>query len=147
MAMLIRSLEPAAFAAWNAFVFAHKDGTFFHRAEWATIIAKAFGHRTHYVYAEQDGAITGVLPLAQVRTLLFGNTLISVPFCVYGGPLASDAETALALSEHAAGLLKTTGASAVEFRHRETAGFLGDDWEERSGLYVTFRKTIDADNE
>ena len=37
------------------------------------MIARAFGHRTHYIYAERDGAITGVLPLAQVRTWLFGN--------------------------------------------------------------------------
>ena len=66
------------------------DGTFFHRAAWATVIEQAFGHRTFYVYAERDGAITGVLPLAQVKTLLFGNTLISVPFCVYGGLLAAD---------------------------------------------------------
>ncbi len=60
-----------------------------------------------------------MLPLAQVKTLLFGNTLISVPFCVYGGPLAADAETAAALSGHAATLLKQTGASAVEFRFRD----------------------------
>jgi hypothetical protein len=86
MAVAIRPLGQAAAAAWDAFVEAHPDGTFFHRAAWATIIEQAFGHRTLYVYAERDGAITGVLPLAQVKTLLFGNALISVPFCVYGGP-------------------------------------------------------------
>ena len=51
----------------------------------------------HYVFAEQDGAITGVLPLVHLRTRLFGNTLVSTPFCVYGGPLAADRETASAL--------------------------------------------------
>ncbi len=70
----------------------HASGTFFHRAAWADVIATAFGHpRLHLRRA--DGAITGVLPLAQVKTRLFGNTLISAPFCVYGGPLAADAET------------------------------------------------------
>jgi FemAB-related protein (PEP-CTERM system-associated) len=144
MAVTIRSLDDAGAAAWDAFVLSHPDGTFFHRAAWATIIAKAFGHRTLYAYAEQDGAITGVLPLAQVKTLLFGNTLISVPFCVYGGPLAANPETAAALSEHAASLLKQTGASAVEFRHR---GEADSDWQERPGLYVTFRKAIEADHD
>ena len=128
MAVAIRPLNPAASAAWDAFVEAHPDGTFFHRAAWSTIIERAFGHRTLYVYAEQDGAITGVLPLAQVKTLLFGNTLISVPFCVYGGPLAADPETAAALSGHAASLLQGTGASAVEFRNRGASGAsIGDD--------------------
>ena len=32
---------------------------------------------------------------------LFGNTLVSTPFCVYGGPLAVDPETAAALEAHA----------------------------------------------
>jgi hypothetical protein len=118
MAIAIRSLGSAAAAAWDAFVEAHPDGTFFHRAAWSRIVEQAFGHRTCYVYAERDGAITGVLPLAHVKTLPFGNTLISVPFCVYGGPLAADQETAAALAEHAATLLARSGASAVEFRLR-----------------------------
>jgi len=122
MAVAIRPLGQAATTAWDAFVEAHPGGTFFHRAAWATIIERAFGHRTLYVYAERDGAITGVLPLAQVKTLLFGNILISVPFCVYGGPLAVDPETAAALSAHAASLLGRTGASAVEFRYRGPGG-------------------------
>jgi FemAB-related protein (PEP-CTERM system-associated) len=144
MAVSIRQLEDAGAPAWDAFVEAHPHGTFFHRAAWKTVIQTAFGHRTHYVYAERDGAITGVLPLARVKTMLFGDTLISVPFCVYGGPLAADAETAEALSAHAETLLGQTGASAVEFRHREN----GDcDWLERPGLYVTFRKAIEADHE
>jgi FemAB-related protein (PEP-CTERM system-associated) len=144
MAVSIRPLDDSAFAAWDAFVTAHPDGTFFHRAAWSTIIARAFGHRTHYVLAEQDGAITGVLPLARVRTMLFGDTLISVPFCVYGGPLAADAESAAALSAHAEALLEKTGASAIEFRHRAN---VDGEWLERPDLYVTFRKGIDADDE
>lgn len=126
MAIAIRSLSSAAGAAWDAYVEAHPEGTFFHRAAWSTIIEQAFGHRTHYVYAERDGAITGVLPLAQVKTLLFGNILVSVPFCVYGGPLAVDRETAAALSAHASSLLERTGASAVEFRFRGPGGGVPD---------------------
>ena len=144
MSVTIRSLEDANTLAWDKFVLSHPHGTFFHRAAWAAVIKKAFGHRTHFVFAERDGAITGIMPLAQVKTVLFGNTLISVPFCVYGGPLSVDAESAAALSAHAGTLLQKTGASAVEFRHREG---VESDWEERPDLYVTFRKPIEADNE
>jgi FemAB-related protein (PEP-CTERM system-associated) len=147
MAVTIRSLDDAGAAAWDAFVLAHPDGTFFHRAAWAGIIRAAFGHTTHYVVAEQDGAITGVLPLARVKTLLFGDTLISVPFCVYGGPLAADPESAAALARHAGVLLKQTGASAIEFRHRDDVTCDAAEWQARSDLYVTFRKPIEADNE
>ncbi|MSP02191.1 MAG: FemAB family PEP-CTERM system-associated protein [Acetobacteraceae bacterium] len=144
MAVTIRPLDDARAQAWDAFVLAHPDGTFFHRAAWAGVIEAAFGHRTFYVQAERDGDIVGILPLARVKTLLFGDTLISVPFCVYGGPLAADKETAAALSAHAAGLLEKTGASAIEFRHRES---VESDWLERPDLYVTFRKQIEAGND
>src|SRR3984957_7147690 len=136
MAVSIRSLDDTGAAAWDAFVLAHPAGTFFHRAAWAKVIQNSFGHRTHYAYAERDGAITGVLPLAQVKTLLFGNSLISVPFCVYGGPLTVDQESNDALSAHAGLLLEKTGASAVEFRYRGTRE-CDVDWRERSDLYVT----------
>src|SRR6202034_1920030 len=101
----VRTLDDASAPAWDAFVDAMPDGTFFHRAAWAHVIRRAFGHRTFFAFTERDGAITGVLPLAQVKTLLFGNTLVSNPFCVYGGPLAADPETAAALSAHAAAVL------------------------------------------
>lgn len=81
MTLRLRPLEDAADAAgleaaWDAFVLAHPEGTFFHRAAWRRVIARAFGHATHYVAAERDGAIVGVLPLARVRTMLFGDSLI-----------------------------------------------------------------------
>jgi FemAB-related protein (PEP-CTERM system-associated) len=142
--MQIRQLDETSALAWDRFVEAMPHGSFFHRAAWASVIRTAFGHRTHYVFAEQDGAITGVLPLAQVRTLLFGNTLISVPFCVYGGVLAADPATAVALEHHAADLLRPTGASAIEFRYREA---VESDWVERPDLYVTFRKPIEGDDD
>jgi FemAB-related protein (PEP-CTERM system-associated) len=144
MAVMVRTLDDSSAPAWDAFVASAPGGTFFHRAGWARVIRSAFGHRVHYVYTEQDGAITGVLPLAQVKTLLFGNMLISVPFCVYGGPIAADAGSAAALEAHAAQLLRQTGASAIEFRHREP---VAGDWTERPDLYVTFRKAMTADDD
>ena len=144
MTLAIRPLDPAREPAWDSFVDAMPDGTFFHRAAWAKVIQRAFGHRTHYTLAERDGAIVGILPLAQVKTALFGNTLISVPFCVYGGALAVDPETRAALEAHAAGLMGPTGATAVELRYRDP---IESDWVTRPDLYVTFRKPIEADHE
>jgi FemAB-related protein (PEP-CTERM system-associated) len=144
MPLKLRPLDAASEAAWDVFVDAMPSGTFFHRAAWRRLIAEEFGHPTFYTYAERDGAIVGVLPLVQMKTLLFGNTLTSVPFCVYGGPLAADAETADALAEYAASLLPESGASSVEFRHRDP---VVSDWTEPPDLYVTFRKAIGADND
>jgi FemAB-related protein (PEP-CTERM system-associated) len=144
MALHLRPLDAASAPAWDRFVHAMPGGTFCHRAAWADVIDRAFHHRTHYVFAEQDGAITGVLPLVQMKTRLFGHTLVSTPFCVYGGPLAADPETAAALEAHAAALRDRTGASAVELRYRTP---VDSTWIERPDLYVTFRKAISADHD
>jgi FemAB-related protein (PEP-CTERM system-associated) len=147
MTLVCKPLEPAAEAAWDAFVERSAEGTFFHLSAWRGVIERAFRHPTHYVLAERDGAITGVLPLVHVRSRLFGNRLISTPFCVYGGPLAADAESAAALSDHAAALLRRAGAASVEFRFREAGASKAgaSEWLARPDLYVTFRRPLAAD--
>ncbi len=144
MAVSLRPLDAASAPAWDEFVTAMPAGTFFHRAAWADVIAQGFGHGTHYVFTERDGAITGVLPLVHVKTRLFGNNLISNPFCVYGGPIAADAESASALESHAIDLMARTGASVTEFRYRDP---VASDWLERPDLYVTFRRPITASHD
>ena len=127
----------------------HAESTFFHLSAWRDVIERVFSHRAYYAMAEQDGAVVGVLPLVQVRTRLFGHTLISTPFCVYGGPLATNVEAARALARHASALRVQLGARACEFRLLKPLqdGWLGEDWQAREALYVTFRRVIAADDE
>lgn len=60
-----------AMRRWDAFVFQCPEATFFHRAGWQEIVSGVFRHTTYFLYAERDGAIEGVLPLAHVKSLLF----------------------------------------------------------------------------
>lgn len=144
MAVNIVPLTPQREAAWDAFVDANPAGTFFHKAGWSQVIERAFGHVPFYRLAEQDGAIVGVLPLVHMKTALFGSSLVSTPFCVYGGPLASDREVRTALEREAAELMDRTRAKAVELRYMQEAD---SDWVGREGLYVTFRKGFTGDPE
>src|SRR3954466_1626904 len=88
VAAVVRAVENQDEHAWNEFVQRHPQATFFHLFQWREVIRRAFGHATHYLLAERNGEICGVLPLAQVKSLLFGNALVSTPFCVYGGIIA-----------------------------------------------------------
>ena len=142
MTVRIRTLEDApagAAAAWDAFVRVTPAATFFHLTPWAEVIRRAFGHRTHYAWAEQDGAVVGVLPLARMKTVLFGDLLASTPFCVYGGSVAAMPEAEAALEAHAVGLRAKLGAPALEFRRLAAAD---PGWQERPPLYFTFRKPV-----
>ncbi|MBK9685553.1 MAG: FemAB family PEP-CTERM system-associated protein [Betaproteobacteria bacterium] len=125
-------------AAWDAFVLACPQATFFHRAGWQRILEQVFGHRTHYLCAVADNRITGVLPLAHVKSVLFGNALTSLPFAVYGGVAAADEASAAALEAEAQRLAQHLGVQHLELRHRERRHA---DWPVQD-LYVTFRKPI-----
>ncbi len=97
----VRPFVGADAPAWDAFVERCPEATFFHRIGWREIIEGVFRHRTHYLVAERPGAIAGILPLAEVKSRLFGHALVSLPFGVYGGPAATDAEAGRALVEAA----------------------------------------------
>ncbi len=136
-------LADTEFVRWDAFVATCPEATFFHRAGWKTVLESAFGHSTHYLYVERDGEIEGLLPLAQVKSWLFGNTLSSLPFCVYGGILASNDEARSTLREAACQLARRLKVDALEMRNIHPSG---EDWPTKM-LYATFRKEIDADAE
>lgn len=125
-------------ARWDAFVMRCPSATFFHRAGWQEIVAGVFRHRTYFLYAERGGAIEGALPLAHVKSLLFGNALVSLPFAVYGGVAASTAEAAGALEIEADRLARSLGVEHLEMRNVDQRHA---DWPTQD-LYVTFRKEI-----
>jgi FemAB-related protein (PEP-CTERM system-associated) len=125
-------------ARWDAFVFAHSQATFFHRSAWQRILGEVFRHPTHYLYAESAGRITGVLPLAHVRSMLFGSSLCSLPFAVYGGAVAEDEDSAQALVQEAQRLARELGVAHLELRNTQRTQ---PKWPVQD-LYVTFRKSI-----
>jgi hypothetical protein len=135
----ITSLGHADFEKWDAFVAACPEATFFHRAGWKTVIEKAFGHRTHYLLAERNGTIVAVLPLTEIKSRLFGHSLISNAFCVYGGIAAADEEARNALDQRAQMLARELDVGHLEYRQRSS---FHSDWAS-SDLYFTFRKAID----
>jgi FemAB-related protein (PEP-CTERM system-associated) len=141
----IRELDASRLADWDRFASGCEDATFFHRAGWKSVLEKSFGHRTYYLYAERAGTIEGILPLVHVKSALFGNSLSSLAFCVYGGPAATNPAAIDALDRAARDLADRLKVACLEYRHIEKR--LYADAVEKADLYVTFRKPIDPDVE
>lgn len=115
--MKIRLLEASDEPTWDRFVQTRPDATVYHRIGWKKVIEEAFGHKTYYLLAEDDHrAVTGILPLAHIKSLLFGNYMVSLPFVNYGGCCADDAGSAAQLIEAATELGWSCGAKHIEFR-------------------------------
>lgn len=139
----VRACADSDAARWDEFVLRTPEATFFHRIGWRGILEGVFRHRTHYLLAERGGGIAGVLPLAEVKSRLFGHALVSLPFGVYGGPAASDADAERALIDAAVERARALGVEHLELRNRAAKR---PDWP-RQDLYVTFRKALSPDVE
>ncbi|MBB5369816.1 MULTISPECIES: FemAB family XrtA/PEP-CTERM system-associated protein [unclassified Janthinobacterium] len=146
-ALDVRRLQAHDHVRWDDFVQTCPEATFFHRAGWQTVMEQGFGHDSYFLYAEQAGNIVGVLPLAHIRSRLFGNALVSLPFCVYGGIASSNRAARLALDEAAQMLAQQLHVGHLEYRQRdqldssEQPGWLG------KPLYATFRRSLQADEQ
>lgn len=142
-ALRVRAYRDDDRASWEAFVGTCPEATFFHKIGWKDITERVLRHRTHYLLAERGGQIVGVLPLAEVKSLLFGHSVVSLPFAAYGGAAALDADATHALHEAAVEVARACGASHLELRNLVRKE---PDWPLQD-LYFTFRKPIQPDDE
>jgi len=141
--LTVHPLQAADVQRWDEFVLQCPQATFFHRAGWKEVMERSFGHRTYFMYAQRAGRIVAVLPLAHIRSRLFGSWLGSLPFCVYGGVAGEDAQARALLDGAAIELARKLNAEHLEYRNITPQH---TDWPTKA-LYVTFRKEISADDE
>jgi len=118
-AVTVTVATPADRSAWEAFVSSTPAATGYHEWAWRTVIEQSFGHEAIYLMARDEGRVLGVLPIVQIKSLLFGRTMTSLPFLNYGGVLAESEHAANALVEKAAQLARGRGVGHVELRHIE----------------------------
>jgi FemAB-related protein (PEP-CTERM system-associated) len=125
-------------AEWDEFVRSSPAGTPFHLTAWKRAVEESFGHRPHYLMTRRANAIDGVLPLFEVPGLLGGRSMVSVPYGVYGGIIATDPEARLALLEAAGALARRRCAAYLELRNQHDQGLALP----TKDLYVTFSREI-----
>ena len=134
----ICNLDKTREKEWDAFVEGRPEGTLFHQTVWKNLIARVFGFKPMYIYAERDGAIVGVLPLFQVPLFPTGRAFVSVPFGVYGGICSIDSDVSIGLLEKGRVLLEGGKGNYLELRQVRK---IADDLPVKD-LYVTFRREI-----
>jgi FemAB-related protein (PEP-CTERM system-associated) len=154
MMITIRFYQDIDRPLWDSYVLDHKSGTFFHLIGWKAVIEKTFHHKSHYLIAESNGSstnpsnssnpsnqthsIVGILPLFSVKSLLFGKSLVSLPFAAYGGILADNEEVAGQLFTKAKEITRFNGLDYLELRNRDK----GIENLPSKELYVFFRREI-----
>lgn len=136
--------DEAGLARIDAFVRKHPDGRIFHRPDWLRSVAQGCGQRGNYVVAQNArGELTGVVPVTEMRSPLFGKALVSTGFGV-GGGILGDANTAEMLGGELWRIAEAEGFASVELR-----GGLdpGAGWRGEDGAHANFARYLAADDE
>ena len=116
--MTIRLYTAKDRGAWDSYVVAARESNCYHQIGWKEVIEKSFGHATYYLLSEDaKHNIDGILPFVQLKSLLFGNFMVSLPYFNYGGVCAERIETMQELLNHAIQIAKGRGVTHLEMRH------------------------------
>jgi FemAB-related protein (PEP-CTERM system-associated) len=84
---------------------------------WLGAVCRGLCHDPYLLIARQGGRTVGILPLAFVKSLLFGRFLVSLPYVNTAGVIAQNNEAAGALIDRAVGLADELKVRHLELRH------------------------------
>jgi len=117
--MTIRLFSADDIHAWDAYVKKHPQGTHAHLAGWKNVIEKTYNKTGYYLIAEDNKKIAGLLPLFHIKSLLFGNQMVSMPYLTYGGVLSESGEITNQLIVRAQDICSDLKLDLIELRHDE----------------------------
>jgi hypothetical protein len=88
--------SPSEMAQWDDFVNSHEKGTPFHLSYWLRTIHDTYSFKPLLcVSRDEHNCLSGVLPFFQLKSLIMGNRLVSVPFSDFCPPLFRNKEDEL----------------------------------------------------
>ena len=115
--LFLQPLADKDAAAWDSFVASHPRSSVYHLSTWRRIIDEVFHHESHYLGAwTEDAELVGVLQLVRLRSRLFGDYAVSMPYFNYGGALGRTTAIEALLMREATEIAGHLGMSHIEFR-------------------------------
>lgn len=139
--MQVRELRNGDQALWDQYVRCSELSTPYHLSGWKDVLQDVFCSETHYLLAEENNKIVGVLPLLHIKSILTGHYFTSLP----GGLCAESEQAAEALMDQGKELVKATKARYLILRDgRKKWNFPGLVTDEE---HITFIVELDQDLE
>jgi serine/alanine adding enzyme len=121
--MQIKILNSENENLWDNYVKTHSRATHCHLFAWKKIIEQTYHLQSYYIYAINESKVVGILPLFNIKSRIFGNHLVSMPFLNYGGILTDSDQVAHQIHLYALELFKELNSSSLEYRYPESGPF------------------------
>lgn len=116
------------------------------RQEWLAVVQKGLGHTPYCLEARLGGETVGLLPLAFVRSALFGRFLVGLPYVNRGGVMTGETAVATKLIDHATRLADELDVRYLELRHEKPVDHpaLGAQLTSKVHMRLALPETADA---
>ncbi len=108
----------AQISFWESFAQRHSHLPLSYHPAWLKVLEQGLRHVPYLIEAVEDGKIVGLLPLALVKSCLFGRFLVGLPYLNYGGVIAEDERLSCQLIDRAIELADELDVRHLELRHK-----------------------------
>ena len=102
---------------WQSYLNEKGYAGFYQQAAWLRVLQNGLGHQPVCLQATSGSKLVGVLPMAFVKTPLFGRFLVSLPYLNSSGIVAETPEAASALVDRAVDFAEQLDVRYLELRH------------------------------
>jgi len=112
-------VNPLVSRDWNNTLLGCEKGTIFHSANWAQLLAEAYGYLPKYLTLSEHGSFRGCLPVMEVDSLLTGRRGVALSFSDYCGAVVQQPSEFKLLFDSILEVGRTSGWRYLEFRGEE----------------------------
>ena len=112
----VQLLSSATKDACLAYLQQSCDSSVYHYPAWCELIETTFKHSCYYLVAVIKEEVVGVLPLVILKSRLFGDFGVSMPYFNYGGPIGHADEVIDALLVAAEAIAVDEKVAHLEYR-------------------------------
>lgn len=119
-AVTVSLLTPTDHSLWDKYVRTKPEASIYHQSKWLTLIESSLNQKGVYLIAKDTtNNVVGILPIINLKSWLFGNYMVSMPYFNYGAAIADSPEIEAQLMQAAIKQGEALKVSHIQFRTSE----------------------------
>ena len=90
--MTIQIIDPLTYPDWDQLLLTNDKYSFFYSSEWARTLCKTYDYKARYFTSFENGNISNLFPVLEVKSCLTGKRGVALPFTDYCEPISANKE-------------------------------------------------------
>lgn len=114
--MSLQIIDPTEYFNWDDLLLKSSGYSFFHSSSWAKVLKETYGFSSFYFSVIDGGKLLGLIPIMEVKNILFGKKGVSLPFTDFCEPIIDGDLFFSDFFNEIVDFSKNKGWSSIEFR-------------------------------